>query len=94
MSESIYVIGIDLGGTKILSVCLDAQLNIVGRDYRETQAEDGPDAVIGRMVESARAAAAGKELRAIGVSAPGPIDPERGVVTEAPNLPGWIDIPL
>ncbi len=94
MSESSHVVGIDLGGTKILSVCLDAELNIVGKDYRETQAEGGPDAVIARMVESAHAAAAGKELRAIGVSAPGPINPEHGIVTEAPNLPGWINVPL
>jgi len=89
-----FVVGLDLGGTKILSVCLDAALGVVGRDYRETQAEDGPEAVMARMVESALAAAAGRELRGIGVSAPGPLDVGRGVVTEAPNLPGWIDIPL
>ncbi len=89
-----FVVGLDLGGTKILSVCLDPSLSVVGRDYRETGAEDGPDAVIARMVESARAAADGRELRAIGVSAPGPLDIGRGIVTEAPNLPGWINIPL
>jgi glucokinase len=89
-----FVIGLDLGGTKILSVCLDAALSVVGRDYRETQAEDGPEAVMARMVESARAAADGRQLRGIGVSAPGPLDVGRGVVTEAPNLPGWTDIPL
>lgn len=89
-----FVVGLDLGGTKILSVCLDASLTVVGRDYRETQAEDGPDAVMARMVESAHAAGQGRDLRGIGVSAPGPLDLERGVVTEAPNLPGWINIPL
>jgi glucokinase len=92
--DSGFIVGIDLGGTKILSVCLDASREVIGRDYRETQAADGPDAVIARMVESARAAAAGRELRAIGVSAPGPLDVERGVVTKAPNLPGWVNIPL
>jgi len=89
-----FVVGLDLGGTKILSICLDANREIVGRDYRETEADEGADAVISRMVESARAAAGGRELRAIGVSAPGPIDTNRGIVTEAPNLPGWFDIPL
>jgi glucokinase len=89
-----YVAGIDLGGTKILSVCLDASLNVAGRDYRETEAEAGPDAVIRRMVESALAAAGGRRLRGIGVSAPGPLDINRGVVTEAPNLPGWTEIAL
>lgn len=93
-SEDSFVVGLDLGGTKILSVCLDASLTVVGRDYRETQSEDGPDAVIARMVESAQMAAGGRALRAVGVSAPGPLDMDRGIVTEAPNLPGWINIPL
>ena len=93
-SDATYVVGIDLGGTKILSLCLDVSLNIVGRDYRETPAEDGPAAVIREMVESASAAAGDHELRGIGVSAPGPLDINRGVVTEAPNLDGWTDIPL
>jgi glucokinase len=92
--DSGFIVGIDLGGTKILSVCLDASREVVGRDYRETQAPDGPDAVIARMVESAKAAAAGRPLRGVGVSAPGPADLERGVITIAPNLPGWRDIPL
>jgi len=93
-SESGFVVGLDLGGTKILSLCLDESLNIVGRDYRETEADQGPDAVISRMIESARAAAGGRNLNGIGVSAPGPLDINRGVVTKAPNLPGWTDIPL
>ena len=31
---------------------------------------------------------------AISVAAPGPTDPYRGVVIEAPNIPGWVDVPL
>ncbi len=92
--DSGFVVGLDLGGTKILSVCLDASLSVVDRDYRETKAEDGPEAVIARMVKSVLAASEGRVLRAIGVSAPGPLDIARGIVTEAPNLPGWINIPL
>jgi glucokinase len=89
-----YVVGIDLGGTKILSVCLDASLEVVGRDYRETGASDGPEAVIERMTASARAAAAARPIAAAGVSTPGPVDLVRGIVTAPPNLPGWRDVPL
>jgi glucokinase len=92
--DATHVVGIDLGGTKILSVCLDTSLNIVDRDYRETPSEEGPRAVIREMVESARAAAGGRNVRGLGVSAPGPLDIDRGVVTQAPNLPGWTEIPL
>jgi glucokinase len=89
-----YVAGIDLGGTKILSVCLDASLEVVGRDYRETGAADGPNAVIRRMTESARAAAGDNALRGAGVSTPGPVNLQRGIVTAPPNLPGWRDVSL
>jgi glucokinase len=89
-----HIAGIDLGGTKILSVCLDPSDAVVGRDYRETLAIEGPDAVIARMAESARAAADGRSLRAAGISTPGPVDLKRGLVTTPPNLPGWQDVAL
>jgi glucokinase len=89
-----YVVGLDLGGTKILSLCVTADLEIVGRDQRPTDAERGPEAVIDSMVESALAAAAGRPLIAVGVSAPGPSNPFLGIVTTPPNLPGWLNVPL
>jgi glucokinase len=89
-----FIGGIDLGGTKILSLCLDGGMQELGRDYRETQAEQGPDAVIERMVESMRVAANGRSIDAAGISTPGPSDPKRGIVTTPPNLPGWHDVPL
>jgi glucokinase len=92
MSE--YVIGLDLGGTKILSLCVDRDLNVVGEDLRETEADDGPDAVIARMVESAQAAAGDREVKGVGVSTPGPTRTFDGIVTTPPNLPGWKDVPL
>jgi glucokinase len=33
-------------------------------------------------------------VRAIGVSAPGPVDTDDGVITDPPNLPGWHNVPL
>jgi glucokinase len=93
MTEGL-VAGIDLGGTKILTVVLDAELRTTGRDLRPTEADRGPDHVIARMLASLRAAAAGAPLRGVGVSSPGPCDLTRGVVTSAPNLPGWRDVPI
>jgi glucokinase len=92
MSE--YVVGLDLGGTKILSVCVDRDLNIAGQDIRETEAESGPDAVIARMADSALAAADDRTILAVGVAAPGPIKTGEGVITTPPNLPGWLNVPL
>jgi glucokinase len=52
----------------------------------------------GRLVEwvaaRLRELAPGPAPSCIGVAAPGPLDPRRGVVTNPPNLPGWRDVPL
>jgi glucokinase len=34
------------------------------------------------------------DVDAIGVSLPGPLDPEQGVLLDPPNLPGWHDLPV
>jgi glucokinase len=89
-----YVIGLDLGGTKILSLCVDRDLKVVDSDRRETLAAEGPDAVIDRMIESAKAAGENRNIVAVGISTPGPSKTLEGIVTTPPNLPGWHDVPL
>ena len=37
---------------------------------------------------------ADQSVAGIAVAAPGPTDPYRGVVIEAPNIPGWVNLPL
>lgn len=93
------VVGIDLGGTKIRSVVTDAAGAILGEDIRPTEAELGQDVVVGRLVDSARAAvaASGLSLHAVmaaGVTAPGTVDFDEGVLHQPPNLPGWDAVPL
>lgn len=92
MSE--YVIGLDLGGSKILSLCVDRDYNVVDEDRRETEADEGPETVVDRMVDSARAVAERRNVLAVGISTPGPTKTYEGIVTTPPNLPGWHDVPL
>ena len=99
MSEPRPVVGVDLGGTKIFSLVATAEGQVLGEDRRPTQAEEGRDAVIGRLVDFVRrglgeANVTTGELAGVGISTPGPCDPERGIVTGPPNLPGWRDVPL
>lgn len=35
-----------------------------------------------------------QSVAGIAVATPGPTDPYRGIVVEAPNIPGWINLPL
>ena len=95
----VLVAAVDLGGTKIRSIVVDRAGRVRGIDQRSSEAAGGPQAVIGRMVESIRAAGAASgarvdDLAAVGIAAPGPVDFERGIVLEAPNLVGWSNVAL
>jgi glucokinase len=92
-------LGIDLGGTKIITAVVDGEGRIIARDYQETEAQGGPAAVVGQITEAATNVIAESGVNSagitgVGVAAPGPIDAESGVVTAPPNLPGWKDVPL
>jgi len=94
-----YLGAVDLGGSKILSVIVDAEGRIAGEDRRATEADEGPDAALERIAASVEAALAEAglrrdDLRAVGVCAPGPIDSTRGSILSGPNLPGWHDVPI
>jgi len=91
------VIAVDLGGTQLRVVAWSGGRQMIARRAEPTKASEGLDPVLERMVASVRSV--GDEVgwdrvRAVGVSAPGPLDPWRGVIMWAPNLPGWKDVPL
>jgi glucokinase len=90
---------IDLGGTKLRAYVVDIEGHIVGEVIVPTEAEGGPDHVIGRMVEAlSEAAREGdatvEDLQGLGVASPGALDLINGVVHEAPQLPGWDGVAL
>lgn len=84
--------GIDLGGTKIQTVIVDDDHNVLGSSRRQTPTSGGPEDVAKEMAAALRDAAKAAELETdslagIGVGSPGTI--EDGNVTRARNLPGW-----
>jgi glucokinase len=92
-------LGIDLGGTKILTSVVDAAGRMLSRDHSVTPATKGQKAVIQAIMESARNAlreanTSPSELTAVGIGAPGLSNPLTGVLYTSPNLPGWRDVPL
>lgn len=92
------VVGVDMGGTKILAAVVDAEGNILSTAKIPTQAKDKTSIVIDRIADCIREAfqesgVAANSIQAIGIGAPGPLDQETGVVFFAPNL-GWKDVPL
>jgi len=97
--EKKYSIGVDLGGTNIVSTVVNYQGKIVSRLKVPTLAERGKESTIKRIVETiheniVQSTIASGDIIGIGIGAPGPLDVKKGIINFAPNLPGWRDVPL
>src|SRR5436309_2300857 len=97
-SKAEYVVGVDFGGTKILAGIFDSSLECLGNSKVSTKAQRGTEAVIeriGRCVQDAvdEADLSLKQVRGVGLGAPGAVDSANGAVIFAPNL-DWHDVPL
>ncbi|HWH09702.1 MAG TPA: ROK family protein [Solirubrobacteraceae bacterium] len=86
--------GVDLGGTKIQTIIVDDDFEVLASARRPTPTVGGPEAVAKEIIESVREAAGTaavdlSALEGIGVGSPGEIDEATGTVSEARNIPGW-----
>ena len=86
--------GVDLGGTKIQTVVLRGDGDVLGEAREQTPTSGGPEAVTEAVASAVREAAkaAGLEagaLAAVGVGSPGEVDGRAGTVAQARNLPDW-----
>jgi glucokinase len=82
------VVGVDMGGTKLLAGAIDAQLNVHHRAHR-VLADLDQDGVLDTAVEAVREVREATEgaVRAAGFGIPCTIDRTRGVAVQAVNLP-------
>lgn len=99
MPENKYVIGVDLGGTKIYSIVVDKDGKIIATARKKTKSEQGFAAVVDRIAKCINEAAVNAKIDlatdvvAIGVGSPGPLDLTEGKIIETPNLK-WKNAPL
>ncbi|MGI8587871.1 MAG: ROK family protein [Chloroflexia bacterium] len=92
-----YVVGVDLGGTKIMTARVSPAGEVLEQHREATPAAEGVDAVVEAILRSIQAVIADAdpaELIGVGVGAPGPLDPATGILYSPPNLPGWDSVPL
>ena len=93
------VIGVDVGGTKVAAGFVD-EAGAIGKSVRVAMnakgtAEEGFASVaqgIDLLLREGEKTA--KDLEGIGICAPGPLDPNTGVVINPPNLKCWRNFPL
>ena len=98
-AKSDYVVGVDMGGTKILAGVFNGSMECVGTSKVSTKAQRGLDAVVERIARVVQdsvdeADLSLKQVAGIGIGAPGAVDFPAGTVIFAPNLEGWKDVPL
>ncbi len=94
-----FAVGLDVGGTNIKAGLIGSDGTLLAKVMRPTRAERGVEAVLADM------AALSEEVRAeggadranvvgVGIGAPGPLSPSRGVIIKSANLPGFKNVPM
>ena len=100
MAKKKVLVGVDVGGTSLFAVVTDSKGKVLGERRRKTNAEEGAGAVLERVIGTieramAEAGVRPKDLRAVGIGMPGPLNPVTGVVYHAPNMgPTWNNTPV
>lgn len=98
-TKSEYVVGVDFGGTKLYAGVFSDRLENIGTARKSTKPQRGVDTVIERIAEVVREAVdeadlSLKQIKGVGIGAPGAVAGDTGDIIFAPNLPGWKNVPL
>lgn len=94
------VIGVDIGGTKVAAGIVDCTSGQIQKQTRTPMAASGTSdeglaavrTAVDDLLRSSTVEA--RKVRAIGLCAPGPLDPRTGVVINPPNVQCWRNFPL
>ena len=87
------VLGVDIGGTKIATGLVNERAEVSSVRSFPTLANQGYGTSIGQ-VWAAIEGSLHPQVKAIGICAPGPLNPKTGVVLNPPNLLGWHNVAL
>ncbi len=89
------VVGVDIGGTKMMATVYDRDFNVLGVCKKKSKGKSGvpSEKRISEVIRAALEQAGNPKIHGIGVGSPGPLDPATGVIIDTPNL-GWKNFPL
>jgi len=80
MQHKEYLVGVDMGGTKIAIGLLSVDGKIIKETRMDTRGHEGPEIVVNRVVEAVNALTEGYDIRSIGVGVPGIVDTAKGII--------------
>jgi predicted NBD/HSP70 family sugar kinase len=94
-----YAVGVHLDPAVITIAILNMVGETLAHGRRSTPAHPDPDEITRDAAEwidelIAEAGISRNKIVGVGIAAPGPIDIERGVIVDPPNLEGWQSVPL
>lgn len=97
-ADAKHYVGVDFGGTKIYAGVFTESLQCIGTARISTKPARGAAGVIERVARCVTDAVDEcdlemKQVKGIGIGAPGAVDSDKGKVIVAPNLE-WRDVPL
>lgn len=92
-------IGIDVGGTNVKIALVDEKGKIIYSSSVPTYAKMGYEYTVNNIKQSIRdlmkeTRTDEKSIEAIGFDFPGQVDYQKGIVKLAPNIPGWVNVPI
>lgn len=92
-------IGIDVGGTNVKIALVDGEGKIIYSNSVPTYAQMGYEYTVNNIKQAIRdlmkeTNTEAKDIQGIGFDFPGQVDCKTGVVKNAPNIPGWVNVPI
>jgi len=97
-AESRVVVGVDIGGSKVAAGLVDANGEIRVRNRTPMLTTGAPSNGLDAVSTAIRGlfsdASPPTRIGAIGICAPGPLNPDTGVIINPPNLAIWHNYPL
>lgn len=91
-------IGIDVGGTNVKIALVD-EGKIIYSNSVPTYAQMGYEYTVNNIKQAIKdlmkeTSTTSKDIKGIGFDFPGQVDYKTGVVKLAPNIPGWVNVPI
>lgn len=92
-------IGIDVGGTNVKIALVDENGKIIYSNSVPTYAKMGYEYTVNNIKQAIKdlmkeTETEAKDIQGIGFDFPGQVDYKTGVVKLAPNIPGWVNVPI
>lgn len=92
-------IGIDVGGTNVKIALVDKSGKIIYSNSVPTYAKMGYEYTVNNIKQAIKdlmkeTNTTAKDIDGIGFDFPGQVDYKTGIVKLAPNIPGWVNVPI